>query len=295
MQHCLTTRWRFVVACAALGSALVLGTRPASAETDADVVAVELLTDRSEYAPGDTAQIALRLTIEPGWHINNDLPPIPDLIPTTVQFDLPAGWPAPILRFPAPAPLRLPSVSKPLLVYEERALIIARIAIPPDAAPGARHLTGLLTYQACDAQRCVAPRDVQIETRLVVGERGATRHVDVFEAARMDGAPGSGPVVRGGANRSAVLPETNLSSLGAILALAFLGGLILNVMPCVLPVLSLKVLGVIRADVDAARGLRLGALATAAGIVLSFECLAGFDLPEILGPDFPRKPLINNS
>ncbi len=61
----------------------------------------------------------------------------------------------------------------------------------------------------------------------------------------------------------------------AILGLALLGGLILNLMPCVLPVLSLKLLGVISLG-GAERGpVRRAFLATAAGIVVSFLALAG--------------------
>ena len=59
-----------------------------------------------------------------------------------------------------------------------------------------------------------------------------------------------------------------------ILALAFLGGLILNLMPCVLPVLSLKVIGAIGLG-GASRAVVTGRfLATAAGILLSFLVLA---------------------
>ena len=65
-----------------------------------------------------------------------------------------------------------------------------------------------------------------------------------------------------------------LSAFVVILALAFLGGLILNLMPCVLPVLSLKVIGVIGLG-GASRAAVTGRfLATAAGIVLSFLALA---------------------
>lgn len=60
----------------------------------------------------------------------------------------------------------------------------------------------------------------------------------------------------------------------SILLLAFAGGLILNLMPCVLPVLSLKLMSVIRLS-DASRGeIRRGFTATAAGIVASFLVLA---------------------
>lgn len=60
--------------------------------------------------------------------------------------------------------------------------------------------------------------------------------------------------------------------LPLILALAVLGGLVLNLMPCVLPVLSLKVLSLL--DAGAAPGqARRHALAYTAGVVLSFALI----------------------
>ncbi len=63
--------------------------------------------------------------------------------------------------------------------------------------------------------------------------------------------------------------------LMVILSLAFLGGLILNLMPCVLPVLSMKVLSVVGHGGAEAAIVRRGFLATAAGILFSFLVLAG--------------------
>lgn len=71
--------------------------------------------------------------------------------------------------------------------------------------------------------------------------------------------------------------EQTLLSLGlpGFLALAFLGGLILNIMPCVLPVLSLKVFSLLKhAGQTRAEALKHG-LAYTAGVVLSFIALAG--------------------
>ena len=69
------------------------------------------------------------------------------------------------------------------------------------------------------------------------------------------------------------LPEG--PSLLVMLALAVLGGVILNLMPCVLPVLSIKLLGVVGHGGGEARTVRLSFLASAAGIVSSFLVLAG--------------------
>ena len=64
------------------------------------------------------------------------------------------------------------------------------------------------------------------------------------------------------------------TGLALMLLLAVVGGLILNVMPCVLPVLSLKVFAVVQAAGEGRRAVVASNLATAAGILTSFWALA---------------------
>jgi suppressor for copper-sensitivity B len=73
----------------------------------------------------------------------------------------------------------------------------------------------------------------------------------------------------------AVSPPSPTKALNlAIVLTALLGGFILNFMPCVLPVLSIKVLAVARLTDAAAGHWRAGFLASAAGIVTTFLALA---------------------
>jgi thiol:disulfide interchange protein len=69
------------------------------------------------------------------------------------------------------------------------------------------------------------------------------------------------------------------SSIGLLAALlgALVGGLILNLMPCVFPVLAIKVVGFTR-HADDRRGHRIGGLAYTAGVVVSFAALGGLML-----------------
>ena len=59
-----------------------------------------------------------------------------------------------------------------------------------------------------------------------------------------------------------------------VLLLAFAGGLILNLMPCVLPVLSLKVMHLVQADESLAER-RMEGIFYAAGVIASFLLIAG--------------------
>ena len=63
-------------------------------------------------------------------------------------------------------------------------------------------------------------------------------------------------------------------SFFVFIGLALLGGLILNLMPCVLPVLSLKVLSAVGHGGKEKKHVRLSYLASAAGILTSFVALA---------------------
>jgi thiol:disulfide interchange protein DsbD len=74
-----------------------------------------------------------------------------------------------------------------------------------------------------------------------------------------------------GEGRSA---ETSAVSLAWALLLALAGGALLNLMPCVFPVLSLKVFG-FAAQAQERRALLAGGLAYTGGVVVSFLVLAG--------------------
>lgn len=75
-----------------------------------------------------------------------------------------------------------------------------------------------------------------------------------------------------------IMVEPSTSGLGllTILGFALLGGLILNLMPCVLPVLSLKLLSVVSHSSSGLKEIRKGFLASAAGIIFSFLVIASF-------------------
>jgi thiol:disulfide interchange protein len=97
-------------------------------------------------------------------------------------------------------------------------------------------------------------------------------------ALNLESSPGSVDATTSapGAKRlsSAVSPAP--ASLLAMLGLAFLGGLILNIMPCVLPVIALKILGFVSQSREEPKRVRKLGLIYACGVIVSFLVLAGF-------------------
>ena len=72
-----------------------------------------------------------------------------------------------------------------------------------------------------------------------------------------------------------VTKPTSLASLLSALGLALAGGLVLNLMPCVLPVLSIKALGLVQLAGARAATLARHGLAYTAGVLVSFAIVAG--------------------
>ena len=102
------------------------------------------------------------------------------------------------------------------------------------------------------------------------------------------GAPAQGPApaTLPGASPSGgpgyLLPGSSSRTTGsdqpilvAVLGAAFIGGLILNLMPCVLPVLSLKVFSLMKHAGENPKSAWIQGVAFTAGVVLSFWALAG--------------------
>lgn len=105
-----------------------------------------------------------------------------------------------------------------------------------------------------------------LEGVLVLGEGRARR---AFEITATPGAP----LPDTGADARPEAPPMDMAALFTALLFAFLGGLILNIMPCVLPVLSVKALA-FAGGAHAKEAPRQGALYFL-GVIVSFMALAG--------------------
>lgn len=144
--------------------------------------------------------------------------------------------------------------------YEQSVTWAAEIDVPKDAKPGDYPLAGTLGFQTCQGKNCLPPEAVKWETSLTVAATAPASvtakpvkfleaayyrdHVKAFNAvvaqtSTVVQAAGGGEVDL--ANLQIASDEEH-SSLIWMLVVAFGAGFILNFMPCVLPVIGLKVL-----------------------------------------------------
>ncbi len=127
------------------------------------------------------------------------------------------------------------------------------------------------------APQALSVRDGAITLRLVRGQADAAWPLQGVLAIT-DGA-GRRVGYQVSASQVAVsLPAAAPASFAQALLFALLGGLILNLMPCVFPILAMKAMGLARLGGAQARAVRLEAASTTLGVVLSFLVLAGLML-----------------
>jgi len=120
-----------------------------------------------------------------------------------------------------------------------------------------------ITSQGCaDAGLCYPPRTQYF----AVAESGKLIEQESFGVAGENAASGAGKLDSDDAAPTSFL----------MMALfAFLGGMVLNLMPCVFPVLALKVLGLVNAGVISREEQKAHGLSYSVGVVVSFLAVGG--------------------
>ena len=224
----------------------------------AEKASLQVVMDRTAYDAGATAKLVAKMSIDPDWHANSHEPSFDYLIGTDLSVHLPAGWPEPEILFPPGEMKTFAFADKPISVYDGRVAISTRFEIPPSTTQGDWPIELALTYQACDDRSCLPPVTTSQTATLTVGPGGETSSDPVFAARQGSIAESS----------------KRTTSLPVVLLLGLIGGLILNAMPCVLPVLSLKIFGLVKSASHGRSHVVLGSLATSLGILLSFWALA---------------------
>ncbi|MCP3957156.1 MAG: DUF255 domain-containing protein [bacterium] len=258
--------------------ALVAFSQPALAQGFAPEhhASLEVAADRTAHEPGATAKIAARVTVDDTFHVNSNTPTYDWLIATELSFELPEGFGEPRTQYPGHKMMKFEFTDDPIAVYDGELTIFAEIEVPADAAPGAVEGQATLYYQACDHEVCWPPTSRKVPLKLVVGGGGEAANADWFvapTAAAASGAQGH-DTNSGGSGTASGTGGTGGTNLLWMLALGVVGGLILNAMPCVLPVLSLKVFAFVKSAGEGRSHLVAGTLATTAGIMASFWALA---------------------
>ncbi|MEX0713463.1 MAG: cytochrome c biogenesis protein CcdA, partial [Pirellulales bacterium] len=207
--------------------------------------------------PGGQARLVLTAEPAEGWYVYELGTKAPDIgsQPTLITLTQTSGL-EPRKAVPSYEPVR--KQGEELGHHERPVDWTIELAVPQTAQPGPLTIAGLIGYQSCNAGGCERPEALSFEGTLAIGGDqvdGATpitfTGLRGYAAAQDPSAAGLSPVrggLPGAPAESLALDKIRAQTLSRnqplilMMALGFLGGLILNLMPCVLPVIGLKVL-----------------------------------------------------
>jgi thiol:disulfide interchange protein len=236
--------------------------------------------------PGQQAVIAVVLDVADGYHAQSNQPLDEFLIPLTVMAAGNETVQMYVPVYPEPVIHDYPVLGR-VSVFEGRTIIYLPIEVKPDASPGPITIAGQISYQICDDKVCFPPemKEWRVETQIVAMTAAVEpNQPELFAGfdprlwAQLQPAGADGAAAMG--TRAEAISflgwRFSLAHDAYVLtfALAFLAGIIFNIVPCVLPVLPLKAIGFYEvAQHNRARCLALGALFSA-GIITTFGALA---------------------
>lgn len=231
-------------------------------------VEAELVSETKSIRPGETLWLALRLRMEEGWHTYWKDPGDSGLA-TSVQWDLPEGFEAGGIEWPRPERIELPPLVS--FGYEGEVFLPVRVRVPVSLEAGSVQRIGARVKWLSCKEMCVPGKaELSLELPVSAGPSAIDeRWREGFAGARR--TLGLGPLKKNGTGEIG----PGIRSQKAALLFAFLGGLILNLMPCVFPVLSLKVLAFVNEAGEDRKKIWLHGLVFTGGVLVSFWALAG--------------------
>lgn len=231
--------------------------------------------------PGETFSVAVVIDVADDHHINSHQPLTEGLIATDVFHERPTGVEVGRAKF-RPGNVE-EHFGEKLSVYRDEVAVVLPVRADGRIEAKQVHFSGIVRYQACNDKtgQCYPPMAAEWSLRLPVAAEGETvtaTHAELFESAAASSSQADAPASAGGgftldSTVSATLVRQEHSFV-IWLGLALLAGLILNVTPCVLPVISIKVLSFVQqASESPAQVFKLG-LAFSLGMMLVFNVLA---------------------
>ena len=167
----------------------------------------------------DADKAVVEIAIAARFHINGHEPRDEFLVATVVDLKPPAGMTAGAVEYPKAIERKLSFSATPLLLYEGTVTFSA-----PLSGSGTGPVRATLRYQACDDSTCLPPKTLELT---------ATRDQP---AAAMPAQPITASIAD---NQIAQLVER--WGTPVTLFWIFLGGVALNLTPCVYPLISVTV------------------------------------------------------
>lgn len=206
-----------------------------------DHIKIETYSSLDKFYSGSENKIAVKVLIENGWHINSNKPYEDFLIPTKVILNQLNGFLLKQLVYPKAKDYKFSFSDNPLSVWEGEILIGGILNVDQNISPGSYKLIFTLEYQACNDMSCLAPSSVSDTLIIEIADRKSVVNQinqSIFEKIDLSV---TNSVAETKIEDSSVGSQLEQSGLLIGLLLVFLGGLALNLTPCVYPLIPITI------------------------------------------------------
>jgi thiol:disulfide interchange protein DsbD len=190
---------------------------------------------------GENFQVHLRVSIDPSWHINSHQPKEDYLIPTLVTATG-EGIKLLSVKYPKALDIQLQFSDKPVSVYEGDIEFLLSFLAEPSSYAGTKHIEVQLRYQACNNQTCIAPITATALLEVAVsGSAAKELQQPITPEPPVQKRTADQKISNEITNENPLSSTFEKSGLLVSLLLIFLGGLALNLTPCVYPLIPITI------------------------------------------------------
>lgn len=217
-----------------------------------DALSVQATASVRQIVPGKPFEILVTLNIKQPYHVNANPASEKFLIPTTVSMEPVAGMTFAQPQYPQGHQREFAFTGgKKIAVYEGKTVI--RIVATPAKGLKAGSVTirGKVNYQACDEKSCYPPGDIPFTLQLKVGKASASAETEESQTvAQVESGSSSASTVPaagtfssapGGAYLQRLQDLLNQGRFGIALPIILVLGLLLNLTPCVYPLIPITI------------------------------------------------------
>ncbi|MEW6127808.1 MAG: cytochrome c biogenesis protein CcdA [Acidobacteriota bacterium] len=220
----------------------------------ASVVKAKGYISQDGVAAGKKFKLAVELEIAEGYHINGHIPSEDYLVATNLKLEPVAGLKFSEPKYQKPKLQKFDFSEKELAVLEGKSFIIVEGEAENNLKPGDATLRATVTVQSCNNNLCLQPADLKLEipVKLVAASQIAKEiNAEVFAQAATQQVDDGSVVASatatkltqfGGAeNKNEIAANLEKYGLLPTLFVIFWAGVLLNLTPCVYPIIPITI------------------------------------------------------
>lgn len=209
-----------------------------------DLIRINTISSFDKVNAGGQFKIAVKINIKDSWHINSDKPKEDYLIPSQVNIQIQEGFRLEKTNYPPAEEIKLGFSDTPLSAWQGEILIGSLFSVDKNISEGSYKLIINFDYQACNDMTCLPPSSVT-DTLIVqvVSSQSVSNEInqDEFKKIELGYTDLSSEIKKTTESDNSISNMLENNGLFLGLLFVFIGGLALNLTPCVYPLIPITI------------------------------------------------------